>query len=369
MSITRTILVRSFVKPFYVQNAGLFVFVFVVLFGAVGTVDGAGLFDFHYSLIRGLLGNAFLFVLVLFGWFLYMKKTEQFIIDTVRRPDFSFLNMLAMMEARKLYWLLVWVQFLLFLPVAFYALIIIAEGIYLRTYFACLIIILYLLTICMAGAGWYFMHLRNSGKTFLKIKGITVFNTLGTPYWILLLRYISRKKKLLFSGIKLFTCGMLYGLAKNQTDLNADFGMVLLFFSLGILGHGLIIHYFRNLEETRFTFYRSLPVSLFSRCVQYGLIYFILLLPEMITILLLTPRYLNIQSAFLCGFLAYSILLFLNSLLFIRAFKTNEYLKITLVLFMIIYFSVLTASVPWLCVLLLISSVVIFRRFYYRYGR
>jgi hypothetical protein len=369
MSITRTIMIRSFVKPFYLQNAGFFIFLFIILFGAVGTVDGAGLFDFHYSLIRGLLGNAFLFGLVLFAWFLYMKKTEQFIIDTVRRPDFSFLNMLSMLDGRKLYWLLVWVQFLLFLPVIFYALIIIAEGLYLRNYFACLIVGLYLLAICMAGAGWYFVNLRSPGKTFLAIKGIAVFKSSKTPYWVLLLQSIGRNKKLLYSGIKLFSCGILYGLVINQTMADYDLRMILLFFSLGILGHGLIIHYLRNLEETRFTFYRSLPVSLFSRFAQYCLIYFMLLVPEWITLLLLTPKYLHVHDAFLLGFLAFSMLLFMNSLLFIRSFKKNDYLKITLLLFLAIYFSVLTTSTFWLCILLFFSSAAIFHRRYYRYGK
>ena len=55
MKITSTILIRSFVKPFYRQHAGFFTFLFIILFGAVGRVDGAGLFDFHFSLIRGML--------------------------------------------------------------------------------------------------------------------------------------------------------------------------------------------------------------------------------------------------------------------------------------------------------------------------
>jgi len=80
MKTSRTILVRSLVKPFYRQHAGLFTFLFIVLFGAVGRVDGAGLFDYHFSLIRSLLNNPFIFLMVLSLWLLYAKKCEQFVV-------------------------------------------------------------------------------------------------------------------------------------------------------------------------------------------------------------------------------------------------------------------------------------------------
>ena len=53
MNINKKILIKSIVKPFYRQHAGMLIFLFLITFGAVGVVDGAGILDFHYSLIRG----------------------------------------------------------------------------------------------------------------------------------------------------------------------------------------------------------------------------------------------------------------------------------------------------------------------------
>ncbi|MEJ0104494.1 MAG: hypothetical protein WDO19_18860 [Bacteroidota bacterium] len=50
MNYPARILFQTLVKPFYKENAGAFVFIFTLLFYAVGSVDGAGLFAFHYSL-------------------------------------------------------------------------------------------------------------------------------------------------------------------------------------------------------------------------------------------------------------------------------------------------------------------------------
>ncbi|HEY8733018.1 MAG TPA: hypothetical protein VIL90_00540, partial [Puia sp.] len=133
MNITRIILIKSFVKPFYRRHAGLFVFAFILLFGTVGMVDGAGLMAFHLSFVQSILKNADILLVVLFIWFLYAKKTTQFIINIVRSPEFSFLQILSRIDSKKLFGLLVWVQFLLFLPIIFYIIIIFAVCIYLHS--------------------------------------------------------------------------------------------------------------------------------------------------------------------------------------------------------------------------------------------
>ena len=51
MSQPGKILFKSFIRPFYKENAGVFIFVFMMMFFIVNKVDGAGLFEYHYSLI------------------------------------------------------------------------------------------------------------------------------------------------------------------------------------------------------------------------------------------------------------------------------------------------------------------------------
>jgi hypothetical protein len=368
MSITRTLLMKSFIKPFYRQHAGLFVFLFIILFGAVGMVDGAGLMAFHLSLIGGMLKNVNILLVVFLIWFLYSKKTGQFVMNILRRPDFSFLQMLAQLDIKKLYLLMVWVQFLLFLPIIFYTLIIITAGVYFHAYSAILIILLYILMLILVFSGWYLYKIQNPGKPLSKT-GKFSFISRKTPYWSLFIRYIGRDKKLLFTGIKTYSCVVLFLMVINQTRIEYDLSMILLFFSLGILGHGLIIHQLRDLEETRLTFYRSAPLSLFNRFTQYSLIYFILLIPEIITIGLLTPFYLHYSDAIIFVLFSFSILMFLNSLLFIQFFRMKDYLKIILCIFIFIYICVLTVSIPWLCIILFLSSFAIFYGRYYQFER
>jgi hypothetical protein len=369
LKIVRTILFRSFVKPFYRQHAGFFTFLFIVLFGAVGVVDGAGLFDYHYSLIRAILINPYIFLLVLFIWLLYAKKCEQFVLNTIKNPEFSFLNMLSVIDGKRLFGFILFVQILLFMPAIAYALIICTAGFYLHAYLTSGAILLYIPAVCLLSARWYMFQIKNPGMHLtMKPPGIQI-KSRETPYWTFFIRYIAQNKKLLFIGIKFFSCGILYGMLKNQSGTDYELNMIILFYSLAILGHGLLIHQIREMEETRLTFYRSVPISLFKRFIQYAIFYFIILIPEIFVIALLTPIHLNYSDAFLFVFFAYSLLLFMHSLLFVQFFQMKEYLKIILCIFLIIYCSILTVSFHWLCIFLFLSSLIIFLGRYYRYER
>jgi hypothetical protein len=369
MNVVNTILVKSLVKTFYRQHAGLFVFLFIVMFGAVGRVDNAGLLDYHLSLVRAMLGNPFLFIIILFLWFLYSQKSAQYIVSTFRRPDFSFLHMLSLLGRRQLFRLMLWVQFLLLIPIIIYLLIIFIAGFYSHLYIPCLAAMIYLLVIWIVTAHWYLFVIQNPGRPSSVTKTGAFFKRRQMPYWGLFLRYIARNKKLLLMGIKLYSCCILYLMVINQTKVAYDLSMITLFFSLGILGHGLLIHQLRDFEETRIAFYRPLPISIFRRFAQYAILYIVLLIPEILTIILLTPKYLHVKDAVLFFLLAYSVLLFLNSLLFIEFFRMKDYLKITLCIFFALFLSVLTVTLPLLCLLFFLFSIGIFFWKYDRFER
>jgi hypothetical protein len=369
MNITRRILFKSFVKPFYRQHAGLFVFLFVILFGAVGVVDGAGIFEYHYSLIRGLMNNPFLFFLVLFLWTLYAKKTEKFIVGTIGSPEFSFLQALLLLDRPFLFRSLLRVQFFLLLPIIFYAALICSAAVYLHMYISGFLVLIYLLTLSLVSVYWYMFVLENPDRNAGMKKNLFSLKTLETPYWCIFIRYAVRSKKLLLTGIKIYSCAVLYYMVKNQAGTATDLSMILLFYSMGMLGHGILIHQMRKFEETRLAFFRTVPVPLTKRFLQYGILYFILLIPEFITIIALTPKYLSFNNGFLIAFFSYSILLFLNSLLFIQYFKMKDYLKIILCLYFLIYLSVLSNAVPLFSIFLLISALMIFFIRYYRFER
>lgn len=369
MSISRVILVKSLVKPFYRQHAGLFVFVFTMMFGIVSVVDGAKFTDYHFFLIQGMMRNHFFFVLVLLLWLLYAKKTEQFVTNIFQRPDHSFLNILSLLTRKRLYGLMLWIQFLLLLPVFLYAIIIFAAGCYMHEYAKCVLILIYVGSICLIASAWYMFVIYNPNRYLFDVRSQFSFKRLNLKYWNVFIRYILFNKKILFAGIKIYGCAVLYLMVVNQTPVEYDLRMILLFYSLGVLGHGVLIHQLRYLEESRLAFYRTMPQSLFARFLQYALLYCIILVPEFITIFFLTPQYLRYKDAVIFILLSYSMLLFLNSLLFIKFFRMNDYLKIILCIFFVEYLFVLSGNVIPLTGLLFASSIYFFVFGYYRFER
>lgn len=368
MSLSRSILIKSIVKPFYQRHAGLLVMVFVLMFGVVNILDRAKFTDYHFFLIKGLLTNPFLFLLVLLLWLLYIKKTEQFTINTLKSPEYSFLHLLSILEKKKLFFLLIEMQSLLLLPVLIYAAIIIPTGIYLHAYMGCLIIVIFLIAGITISARIYLTTILNPGKS-IPARSILSLNLKSMPYWSFFIRFIAENKKLLFAGIKIYSCVILYEMIRNQTRIVYDLRMIFIFYSLGLLGHGLLIYQLRDMEESRLAFYRTIPRSLLNRFMQYGMLYFILLIPEFITIASLTPAYLLARDSILFITFSFTLVLFLNSLLFIQLFRSKDYLKIILCLFFLIYFCVLSKTIAWLCIGLYFSSMVIFITGYYRFEK
>jgi|SRR5450432_35746 hypothetical protein len=164
MRITRSVLLKSIIKPFYRRHAGLFAFLFVILFGVVAVLNGAKFINYHLFLIPGLLQNPFLYLLVSFIWLLYAMNAEQFISNILRSPDHSFLKILVLLNSRKLYLMLIWIQFLLLLPIVLFLLLIFAVGIYLHVYSGCIFILLYFILLVLFYARWQQYKIQNPGK-------------------------------------------------------------------------------------------------------------------------------------------------------------------------------------------------------------
>ena len=365
MSTIRTILIKSLVKPYYRKNAGLFVFLFFIMVLAVGRANEAGLLEYHAALIRGMMINLPIYIVVLVIWFLYGRKCIHFVEDTFRNPEFSYLNLLSQLSPIRLIGLLFLVQLILFLPVSLYGMIIVGVGFHNHWYLQAIFVIIYILAICLASAGWYFYLLKYPGKTNNLIRWRLRMPFLNTYYWSFLMRYLLTRRKALFISIKLYSCTTLYFMILNKGRITSDLGMVILFFCFGMLLHGVLTYLFRELEETRLTFYRGLPVPLLKRFFEYALIYLFVFIPEIVTLLILTPSFLSFSEAITFLFFGYSILLFLNSLLFIKLFGKIEYLKIIVIYFFVVFISVLTGMIGVLTISTFIYSIYLFFRRYY----
>ena len=369
MNTELTILTKSLVAPFYKQNAVGFAFLIFIMFGVVGRANGVGLLEYHYSLIQAILTNFPFLLFTLSAWFLYAFKCAQFISDLLDKKEYIFLQVLTQKKRGHTFRKMIVVQLMLLLPVLLYALITVWIGILHSWWPHVIIILIFLLFLGFAGSWWYQYDLYNPGKQLLPVsrKLSPVF---AYPfYWFFLIRFIWNSRKTLFLVIKTVNCLILYLLIQNLSGDHPDLRMLILFYSFALLGHGVLIYIIRSMEEANLCFYRSLPISLLRRYLQYMLFYLFLFIPEIVVILSLTPDHIPFTEGMLLILYGYGMLLLLNCLLFVRFFKPSDYLKIQSGLFLLIFIAILTRTFPGFCAGLFLLSPYIFFRCYYRFEK
>src|SRR5438067_4122637 len=100
MGIVTKILTRVIGVQFYQRHAGLFLFIFILMFGVV---HGEELWYYHLSLMYALLGSTIFMAVVASLWFLYAMKCAQFTLKILSDPQQQFLYVVSGLPKRKLF--------------------------------------------------------------------------------------------------------------------------------------------------------------------------------------------------------------------------------------------------------------------------
>ena len=360
-------LFRSLVGPFYKENISLLFFLFMVMIGVVGEDNGAEIWQYHYSLAAAMLQNAGYLIFVFAAWFLYTRKGLEFVSGLLKQPDYSFITICNSLNRSRRFLEFLWVAFWLLLPILVYGIFVIVYGCIHHLYLPVIAVAVFLLSLCICSALWFVYILDNRHREKLVIH---LRMPLSSSYGMILLRQVGQKQKIMWLAFKLFTCGVLYGIARNNTT-PGDYETVslFLFFSFGVLANGVIIFGLREFEETYLFFYRSVPVLLWRRLAGYALAYFVLLIPEIITTALLVPIHLHYGDALLFSLSAYGWVLLMNSITFLGNFTRKEYLFLLLMVFSVEYIFLGGIGLPLLCGLLFVAAIVAFLAGYYRFER
>jgi hypothetical protein len=203
----------------------------------------------------------------------------------------------------------------------------------------------------------------NRSRVGFKIRS---WRWISSAYPVILLRFVGNKQSIIWVGIKIFTCGVLYLIARNNTLNSSDLRLLFLFFSAGILANGILVNRVRQFEGMYLSFYMGLPISLLKRLLQYSIVYFVLLFPEFGTVLILAPLHLSYNDALQFSLCGYSLLLLMNSITFLQHFSTKEYLPILLLILCVQYIFLMTAGLFFLILIFLGFAVMLFLIGYYK---
>ncbi|WP_143708916.1 hypothetical protein [[Flexibacter] sp. ATCC 35208] len=356
-------LLRSLVSPFFRENSGLIIFIYTMTVFIVNSQSGAGVYEYHLFLVLGTFRHAGMMSMVFLLWFLYTRKFTAFVVTEIYKPENMFLHVFNYLSKKKQTGLLFIATFLLMIPVWAYVIFIVRTGIQYGYIGGVCLVIGYLLLLCLLSALWLGKRLRHIAEGNAPVLKSFKFTSMTG----MLLRYIATKQLVTWTGLKIFTCGLLYLIAVNNSMKYYDGQTIFIVISLGILGNGILVYRCREFEDVYLNFYRTMPVSLSMRFLEYALLDFILIIPEVLLLVLLVPKHMPLTDAaifFLCG---YSSMLLMTSLTFYRHFTKSQFYKILSVVLCVQYIFLLTVGLPALYISLTMIAIALFRWRYYKY--
>ncbi|MCJ8209548.1 hypothetical protein MUY27_07495 [Mucilaginibacter sp. RS28] len=354
------VLNKIFTAGFYRAHAGMFLFIFLAMFGSV---PGNQLLYYHESLMLACLTSPAFLAIVFAAWLLYVVKATFHIAGIFRLPHQQFLFYSANAIERKQLWT-AWLitQFNILLPVIIYGGLTVAVGLTHGIYTASIIIIIYLLFLIGIGAWMNIRLLITPADNTKESRMIRWFSNFPKPYFSLFVYHIFHAKKLPYLITKIISWVIITGVFALFADVKHDMRVAGIAVLAIAVAHAVIVFEERTFEETNLVFARNLPYSKIRLFAGFALSYLILLLPEVIW---LYARFDPVLATELMLFPLSSILLF-HCLLYRLGLDMERYMQWVLGLFIVIFwimmFKVLVAAI----VLNLLAAFLLFYFNYYR---
>lgn len=366
MPTATKILNRVIGVQFYQRNAGLFLFIFILMFGII---PGPLLLSYHLTLIHAMLDSSIMLTGVCFVWLLYAMKCAQFAMKTFSEPQHQFLYIVANLTRQTQFISLLAAQLFMYLPVLIYSMLVAIIGFANGKFPEAMIVLAFNSLLCFGSTLWYQRKLNHPNPEIKYFLSSVIRIDFVKPFPWYFISQLMNEMKVIFVVTKFFSVIIIIAFLNGFFIDNYDSRVVMLGFLAGLAAHCVMIFEFRKFEETFLSFYRNLPVTLFKRFFLYGFIYLLILLPEWIIFGSAIPGRLHPLDAPWLIFFGAGMLLLFNSLLYHPKMDMDRYLQWVFGILAALFFLILYRAFLFIDAMLILSSFLIFRKWYYRYER
>ncbi|HEY4327733.1 MAG TPA: hypothetical protein VGN20_27375 [Mucilaginibacter sp.] len=355
------ILIKIFANGFYRVHAGLFLFIGLVM---VGAIPPQNLWGYEKALMLAFISGPIMMLLVFAAWLVYTLKATHYVSRQVFAINQQFLFYSSNSLTRKKQfesWF--WTQFVIMLPISVYGLIAIFAAIIGHYYAASFFILLYLLLLTVSSAGLY-MRLVNklmdgSKQSFL----LKISSKWRKPFFSLFVYHVFDKLKVTYIITKILWWLVITGVFNLFADVKHDVRVAGIAMLAIITAHVNLIYQEHVFQGQYLTFSRNLPYSYNARFLSFAKSYFILLLPEAIWVF---SRF-NPVIAFELLLFGLSMAMFFHCLLFTIDLNMDKYLQWVLgtfiVLFWIIMYRLIWVLIP---INLTVAYLIFYRKYYFK---
>ena len=351
------ILIKIFANGFYRVHAGLFLFVGLVM---VGAVPPERLWMYEKSLIIAFVSSPMM-ALVFALWLVYTIKATHYVAGQIFAVNQQFLFYSSNSVSRKKQFIS-WfsTQFVILLPIIAYGIMAVFVAVGYGYYLSATTIIFYLLLL-NAGSTLLFIRLVNrlvdgsKQSIFLKIG-----RKWPKPFFSLFIYNLFDKMKVAYIITKVLSWLIVTGVFLLFADVRSDLRVAVIAMLAIITAHALLIYNQRVFEEKYLSFSRNLPYSTGTRFLNYLKTYLVLLVPEAVW---LFSRF-NPAIAVELLLAGLSIAMLFHCLLYRIGINMDRYLQWILFLFVVIFWVILY-KLLWL--LVIVNLAVSFLVFYVNY--
>jgi hypothetical protein len=354
--------IKTFGREFFAQHAGLFLFLFYLIFGAVPTSQLKG-----YILALSININsspvateAFMFIILLFSF-----KCLFFVHKLINTPVYNFVKTSA--AATKKIQLQNWLVLYLFLhsPLVIFSLFVIGTGLYGHFYLSAAALTGFMILIFSSQSVFTF---RSVNYTFKPAKKLIVLPEISVkkPYWTWPLYYILKEQPLTLIVCKILSFFLFKGIIWIFSDNGSDIRIYLLSLMAAAISHCILISIVLRFEKSKGNFINSLPVSYGYKLTSLFGFLLALLIPELFFYSILSGF--SVFNTILGILLCAGILLTLRMSLYFVNDDAERYLKYIFILLISSIMAVIAGLYFPFSILLLILGTA-YHRYLYKKNR
>lgn len=357
-------LITIWVLPFYRRNAGFFLFFFFIFFG---TVSPESLVKYHLSIIQSILSSYATLTGVLIIWLLYNTKCIQFIYNSLKAAESTFLYQLQALSRKRQTLLFGMIEVLMFLPVGAYILLVFYIALQQDQALQAGILLIFLIAVCMSSSLYIYQTVNSTWK---ENKPALFFKHNTTPkpknLLFILVHYSLNQKKVQLLVLKLFSFIVLYiALVWNADSFDHD--SLVLFLVVMLLSHALLAFQYVQFIEKTLLFVRNLPLPTFHIFLAYFLIFALIFLPELVYITWTGHALLAWQQIVALYLTLVNTLLFFATVQYSGTIDRNEFVKIIFGVSFVSIFFYNNEQYAWWAALTFLFATLIFFTSYPQY--
>ncbi|UTA69774.1 hypothetical protein [Emticicia sp. 21SJ11W-3] len=352
---------QTIVKEYYRQNA---VFVFAVLMFAFGFLRATE----HITIIKNTLRHPSLLALAFAVWALHALKVTLFTLRLLESRQNEFLYHARLYPAIQRFFAFCGLQLSLIQLTFLYALAMVKFGIEEQNWQAVVYIVLFNVFLVVAGAVIYEYRIQRPNAAQVRNRAVrSFFAGYTTPPYLFFIRYLFSKQPVLLLLTKLFACLVLMGVCNLYPTDDYDERLMALGGLFAAAGHTVICQQYLEFENRFMSITRNLPLSNWQRLFQFGLSYFILLIPELVIVLRNLPHEVNYGFSLILIIFIWSIVCLNHHVQYINGISYDTFMQ--RVFFVgVLYLLLIMFRVPLFLIALVntATAVLVFRKHYFR---